>query len=143
MTRITLGLFLAAAITTMNAGCAETATGEQRVRVVPNTETPAETGGIPPDKQADIQLLLQQREPSVRKCYNDVLNEKHDRAFKGTVILLLTVGTSGKGSAKIIGGTLNNADVGNCLTEKLGEFEYPQLSNEGTMQYVYKFEPAY
>jgi hypothetical protein len=146
MTRMTLGLALAAvaALTTFSMGCAEeTASGEQRVRVVRNPETAAETGGIPPDKQADIQLLLQQREPSVRKCYNDVLNEKHDRAFKGTVILLLTVGTSEKGSAKIIGGTLNNADVGNCLVEKLGEFEYPKLQNEGTMQYVYKFEPAY
>src|SRR6478735_1727439 len=114
MTRMTLGLTLAiAALTTFSLGCAEeTASGEQRVRVVKNPETAAETGGIPPDKQADIQLLLQQREPSVRKCYNDVLNEKHDRAFKGTVILLLTVGTSGKGTAKIIGGTLNNADVG-------------------------------
>src|SRR6185503_5830740 len=120
--------------TTFSMGCAEeTATGEPRVRIVKNAEAPSETGGIPPDKQADIQLLLQQREPSVRKCYNDVLNEKHDRAFKGTVILLLTVGTSGKGSAKIAGGTLNNADVNNCLVEKLGDFEYPTLANEGTM----------
>ena len=59
------------------------------------------------------------------------------------MILLLTVGTSGKGNAKIIGGTLNNNEVGSCLVEKLGDFDYPQLTNEGTMQYVYKFEPAY
>ena len=146
MTRITLGLGLAVAAltTTFALGCAQdTVSGEPRVRIVKNPEVAAETGGIPPDKQADIQLLLQQREPSVRKCYNDVLNEKHDRAFKGTVIFLLTVGTSGKGSAKIAGGTLNNADVNNCLVEKLGDFEYPSLTNEGTMQYVYKFEPAY
>ena len=122
MTRMTMGLTLAvAALTSFSLGCAETATGEQRVRVVKNEEAPPETGGIPPDKQADIQLLLQQREPSVRRCYNEVLNEKHDRAFKGTVILLLTVGTGGKGSAKIIGGTLNNTDVNNFYDPSLVE----------------------
>ena len=146
MTRMTLGLTLAiAALTTFSLGCAEeTASGEQRVRVVKNPETAAETGGIPPDKQADIQLVLQQREPSVRKCYNDVLNDgSHDRSFKGTVLVLLTVQPSGKASAKVIGGTLTNNEVTGCVAEKLADFEYPQIPNEGTMQYTYKFEPAY
>jgi hypothetical protein len=143
---MTLGLCLAvAAITTMYAGCAEdTATGEQRVHIVRNEETPAERGGIPPDKQADIQLVLQQREPSVRKCYNDILNDgSHDRSFKGTVLVLLTLTPAGKATAKVIGGSLNNSDVNSCLVEKLADFEYPQIPNEGTMQYTYKFEPAY
>ena len=114
------------------------------MRVVKNPETNAEVGGIPPDKQADIQLVLQQREPSVRKCYNDILNDgSHDRAFKGTVLVLLTLQPSGKASAKVIGGSLNNNDVNSCLVEKLADFEYPQIPNEGTMQYTYKFEPAY
>jgi hypothetical protein len=125
-------------------GCAETASGEPRVRVVKNKETAAEVGGIPPDKQADIQLVLQQREPSVRKCYNDVLNDgSHDRTFKGTVQVLLTIEPSGKASAKVIGGSLDNAEVNGCLVEKLADFEYPEIPNQGTMQYVYKFEPAY
>jgi len=144
--RMTLGLCLAvAAFTTVSIGCAdETATGEPRVRVVKNADVEPEKGGIPPDKQADIQLVLQQREPSVRKCYNDVLNDgSHDRSFKGTVITLLTVEPSGKASAKVIGGTLNNAEVTNCLVEKLADFEYPTIPNKGTMQYTYKFEPAY
>jgi hypothetical protein len=144
---MTLGLGLAGFLTvaTMSAGCAEdTATGEQRVRIVRNNEAPAEVGGIPPDKQADIQLVLQQREPSVRKCYNDILNDGgHDRTFKGTVLVLLTLQPSGKASAKVIGGSLNNGDVNSCLVEKLADFEYPQIPNQGTMQYTYKFEPAY
>jgi len=142
----TLGLSLAvAAFSMMSAGCAEeTATGEPRVRVVKNQEVAAETGGIPPDKQADIQLVLQQREPSVRKCYNDVLNDgSHDRSFKGTVQVLLTVQPSGKASAKVVGGSLTNNEVTSCVAEKLADFEYPQIPNEGTMQYTYKFEPAY
>jgi hypothetical protein len=147
---MTLGLSLpAAALATSFAlasltGCAETNSGEPRVRVVKNKETAAEVGGIPPDKQADIQLVLQQREPSVRKCYNDVLNDgSHDRTFKGTVQLLLTVQPSGQATAKVIGGSLDNAEVNGCLVEKLAEFEYPEIPNQGTMQYVYKFEPAY
>jgi hypothetical protein len=132
------------------SGCAEeTVTGEQRVHIVRNNEAAAEVGGIPPDKQADIQLMLQQREPSVRKCYNDVLNDgSHDRTFKGTVIVLISLSPGGKDTArvaavKIIGGSLKNEEVNGCLLEKLKEFEYPSVANSGTMEYTYKFEPAY
>ena len=65
----------------------------------------------PPDKQAEVQLLLQQRDPSTLQCYQDVLDEKHDRAFKGTVIVLLELTPAGKATAKVIGGTLNNKEV--------------------------------
>ena len=152
MTRMTLGAHLMAlGLLSLAAGCAEeTATGEQRVHIVKNSDVPAEVGGIPPDKQADIQLMLQQREPSVRKCYNDVLNDgSHDRSFKGTVIVLISLASGNKDSGarvtavKIIGGSLNNDEVNSCLVEKLKEFEYPDISNPGTMQYTYKFEPAY
>ena len=149
---MTLGLLSAFALPVVSSfGCAEeTATGEQRVHIVKNQETAAEVGGIPPDKQADIQLMLQQREPSVRKCYNDVLNDgSHDRSFKGTVIILISLGAGNKESGarvtgvKTIGGSLTNDEVNGCLVEKLKEFEYPDISNPGTMQYTYKFEPAY
>ena len=150
-TRTTLGanLMVGAMLGTLlsNAGCAdETVTGEPRVHVIKNADVAAEVGGIPPDKQADIQLMLQQRDPSTLKCYEDVLNDKHDRAFKGTAIVLLTLrpsGDSAKASAKIIGGTLNNEEVNACLVEKLVGFEYPQIPHEGTMQYTYTFQPAY
>jgi hypothetical protein len=127
-------------------GCAETS-GEQRVRVVKNADTAPPIGGISPEKESEIQLLLQQRNPSTLRCYQEVLDEKHDRAFKGSVIVVLTLEPSG-GQAKatdvkIIGGTLNNSEVTNCLVEKLKEFDYPQISNSGSMQYTYNFEPAY
>jgi hypothetical protein len=137
----TLALFSALAL-----GCAETSEGGQNVRVVKNPETASQTGGISPDKQADVQLLLQQRDPSTLRCYQDVLDEKHDRAFKGTVIVLLSLqpnGESAKGTAQVIGGTLNNKEVSDCLISKLNEFEYPKIEQAGTMQYVYRFEPAY
>ena len=73
----------------------------------------------------------------------DVLDEKHDRAFKGTVIVLLSLEPGGKGTAQVIGGTLNNKEVSDCVISKLNEFEYPQVPQAGTMQYVYRFEPAY
>lgn len=129
---------------TLALGCADTSEGGGNVRVVKNPSTGSmETGGISPDKQAEVQLLLQQRDPSTLRCYQDVLDEKHDRAFKGTVIVLLSLSPGGKGSAKVIGGTLNNKEVSDCLISKLNEFEYPQVEQSGTMQYVYKFEPAY
>ena len=127
------------------AGCAEeSAGGGQRVRVVPNAESSPSIGGIPPDKEAEIQLLLQQRNPSTLKCYSDVLNEKHTREFKGNVIVVLTLETSGKASkVEVIGGSMTDKEVTSCLVEKLKEFDYPELPSKGSMQYVYKFEPAY
>ena len=126
------------------AACAETSDSNERsVRVVKNQEVAAQTGGISPDKEAEVQLLLQQRDPSTLRCYQDVLDEKHDRAFKGTVIVLLELTPAGKASAKVTGGTLNNKEVSDCLVEKLNDFEYPQVAQTGTMQYVYRFEPAY
>jgi len=145
---VTFGLLSALAMT--SSGCAEeTATGEPRVRVVKNSEAAPEKGGIPPDKQSDIQLMLQQREPSVRKCYNDVLNDgSHDRSFKGTVVLLISLSPGGGENARVTGvkainDTLKNDEVTSCVVEKLKEFEYPEVPSAGTMQYSYKFEPAY
>jgi hypothetical protein len=134
-------------MSTLALACAETSDSNQRsVRVVKNNEVSSQTSGISPDKEAEVQLLLQQRDPSTLHCYQDVLDEKHDRAFKGTVIVLLTLtpsGASSAASAKVIGGTLNNKEVSDCLVEKLQGFEYPQIAQMGTMQYVYRFEPAY
>jgi len=129
-------------------GCASTGeTGEERVRVVRPEEKSSEQGGIPPDKQAEIQLVLQQRDPSTLKCYSDVLNEKHARAFKGSVAVIVTLEPSGESSkasdVKIVNSTLNNKDVHDCLIEKIKEFEFPKLDHGGSMQYVYHFQPAY
>ena len=151
MTRTTLGVHLITLglLSVLGAGCAEeTVTGEQRVRIVKNNEAPPEVGGIAPDKQADIQLMLQQREPSVRKCYNDVLNDgSHDRSFKGNVIVLISLAPGGGNAkvsgVKVINDTLKNDEVTSCVVDRLKDFEYPDVPNSGTMQYSYKFEPAY
>ena len=103
-----------------------------------------DTGGIPPDKQADIYLVLNQRDASARKCYQDVLNEKKTREFKGTVTILLSLNTNGTASAvKIMSSTLNNKDVETCLAQTIKEFEFPKVDRPGDIQYVYKFEPQY
>jgi len=126
------------------SGCATGGGGSNEPRVVHQNEPEPEKGGIPPDKQAEIQLLLQQRDPSTLRCYTSVLNDKHDRAFKGNVALLLTLEPGGQASdVQIVTSTLNNKEVHDCLIEKIKEFEFPQLEHRGTMQYVYHFEPAY
>jgi len=135
------------AVTTV--GCAESSAGSGGgVNVVKNPEEKsASTGGIPPDKEAEVQLLLQQRNPSTLKCYSDVLNEKHDRAFKGTVIVLISLAPNGSQAkvtdVKVIGGTMTDKEVTSCVVDKLKEFDYPEIQAAGTMQYVYRFEPAY
>lgn len=103
-----------------------------------------DTGGIPPDKQADIILVLQQRDASARKCYQDVLNEKHTREFKGTVKILLSLNTNGSARAvKVMGGSLKNKDVEDCLVQTVKDFDFPKLDRGGDIQYDYTFEPQY
>ena len=146
MRRATLGhnLFVLTVVWAVGAGCAETQSGERPVTVVRNAEPTPELGGIPPDKQAEIQLLLQQRDTSTKRCYQDGLDEKHDRAFKGTVFVVLTIEPSGHATdVRVVGGTLKSPEVSQCIVSKLKDFEYPALPNRGSMQYEYRFEPAY
>jgi TonB family protein len=129
------------------AGCASSSSrqqGEPQYNIIRPNEQAGATGGIPPDKEAEIQLLLEQREPSARKCYQDVLNEKHDRAFQGTVKVLIAIDTSGKASqVKVVGGSLADQTVQTCLVQTIREFEFPALAQAGEVQYEYRFRPAY
>jgi hypothetical protein len=138
---------LSLSLSLFSAACAEDSGSDHHVRVVKNPETSPPIGGISPDKQAEVQLLLEQRNPSTLKCYSDVLNEKHTREFKGNVIVVLTLepnGSSSKASkVEVIGGTMTDKEVTDCLVEKLREFDYPEIQQAGSMQYVYRFEPAY
>jgi hypothetical protein len=108
-----------------------------------DTQIVIDTGGVPPDKEAEIKLLLQSRDSSARRCYQDVLNEKHTREFKGNVKVVITIDTAGHGRPRVAGSTLNNKDVQDCLVGVLRDFEYPKLDRGGDVQYEYKFEPQY
>jgi hypothetical protein len=138
---------LALCVSLSMVACAEDTASDHHVRVVKNPETSPPIGGISPDKQAEVQLLLEQRNPSTLKCYSDVLNEKHTREFKGNVIVVLTLepnGSTSKASkVEVIGGTMTDKEVTDCLVDKLKEFDYPEIQQAGSMQYVYRFEPAY
>jgi hypothetical protein len=127
-------------------GCShqQSSSGEPQYNIVRPDESAPQTGGVPPDKEAEIQLMLEQREPSARKCYQDVLNEKHDRAFAGKVTVLISLEPTGKATqVKVVGGTLSDASVQECLVQTIREFEFPQLTQAGQVQYTYTFRPAY
>jgi hypothetical protein len=126
--------------------CASTSGSSESTPVIVrgNEEVRIDTGGIPPDKQAEIYLVLQQRDASARKCYQDVLNEKHTREFKGKVTILLSLTTAGTAKAvRVMGGTLKNKEVEDCLVATVKEFEFPKLDRGGDIQYDYTFEPQY
>jgi hypothetical protein len=121
----------------------DTESGPRAVIVRDDTQIVIDTGGVPPDKEAEIKLLLQSRDSSARRCYQDVLNEKHSRDFKGTVKVIITIDTATHGRPRVAGGTLGSKDVENCLLQVLRDFEYPKLDKGGDVQYEYKFEPQY
>jgi hypothetical protein len=132
-------------LVTMVSSCASSSQPQEtQYNIIRPNEKAPETGGIPPDKEQEIQLVLQQREPTARKCYQDVLNEKHDRAFQGTVKLLIGIQPSGQASTvKVVGGTLSDATVQECLVQTVKAFEFPSLAQAGEVQYEYRFRPAY
>jgi hypothetical protein len=138
------GLALGMVVLTACSTSSSQGSNEPQYNIIRPNEAPPQTGGVPPDKENEINLLLQQREPSARKCYQDVLNEKHDRAFQGTVKVLIAIEPSGHASqVKVVGGTLNDQTVQECLVQTIKEFEFPQLAQSGEVQYEYRFRPAY
>jgi hypothetical protein len=132
------------AVVLLSVGCGTSQPRDQRVTIIhPNEQAPQQSG-IAPDKEAEIQLVLQQREPSARKCYQDVLNEKADRNFAGTIKVLIAIQPSGQpSSVRVIGGSLSDPQVQDCLVQTIKEFEFPQLASGGEVQYEYRFRPAY
>jgi hypothetical protein len=138
-----LGL-VAATLVMAPSGCSTSSSTTTRYKIIKPEDKPAAMGGIPPDKEAQIQLVLKQREPSARKCYQTVMDEKLDRSFEGTVLVLIDLTTSGQASdVKVVGGTLANKDVEACLIETIKEFTFPALTHAGQAQYEYSFRPAY
>ena len=86
---------------------------------------------------------MQERDSSARRCYQDVLNEKHTREFKGNVKVIITIDTAGHGKPRVAGSTLKSPEVENCLVGVLRDYEYPRLDKGGDVQYEFKFEPQY
>src|SRR4051812_35861083 len=121
--------FLTLVLLTAAVGCATSdPQAEPRYNIIKPEAPKVEEGGIPPERQAEIQLVLQQRDASTRGCYQTVLNEKNDRAFQGTVRVIMTLGTNGSATGvRVAGGTLNNSEVQNCLVETIKGFEFPKL----------------
>ena len=136
---------LALLFTVTTVGCAETSAGGGGVNVVKNPEEKSSAEkGIPPDKEAEIMLVLQQREVSTRKCYQDVLNEKQDRTFQGSVKVVIALRADGGAQdVRVVGSTLNNKEVEDCLVGTISRFEFPALAQAGEVQYEFRFRPAY
>jgi TonB family protein len=139
-------LALALALGSWVTACASRDAGprEPRYNIIRNEQGPPPSGGIPPDKEAEIQLVLQQREVSTRKCYQDILNERQDRNFQGTVKVLIAISPGGQATdVRVVGGTLGDREVEACLVETIRAFEFPQVAQAGEVQYEFRFRPAY
>ena len=118
--------------------------GEPRYTIVKNDQAQAAQEGIPIDKQSDIMMMLQQREPTARKCYQDALNEKNDRGFQGAVAVIIRLAPGNtKPQVRVSRSTLKSPEVEQCLVARIQEFEFPAVDQGGEMQYEYLFRPAY
>lgn len=119
------------------------ASREPEYTIIKNDSAPPEQRGLSTDKQAEVQMVLQQREATARKCYQDVLNERQDRSFAGSVEVLITLRPAGDPSARVLKSTLGSKEVEDCLVEKIAAFEFPVVEQEGEVPYTYMFRPAY
>jgi hypothetical protein len=139
---------LAAAIATAGAafvgGCSTSGSAGGSQSVYHTAESAPSTGGIAPDKEAEVQLVLQQREVSIHKCYQDALNARNDRSFAGSVRITIALGTDGHArEVRLAGGTLPQSEVQPCLVETIMRFEFPTLPQPGDVQSEFQFKPAY
>ncbi len=117
---------------------------EPRYTIIKRDDRPPEQRGLSADKQAEVQAVLQQREATTRKCYQDRLNQVQDRSFAGSVEVLITLrpGTAAP-AARVLKSSLNSKEVEQCLVEKIADFEFPAVDQEGEVPYTYSFRPAY
>ncbi len=124
--------------------CGNKGPNEPRYTIVKPSDVPPPSGGISPDKEAEIQLVMQQREVSTRRCYQDVLNVKQDRNFAGSVKVIISLNTDGTArDVRVAGGTLTDPEVQSCLVDTIKRFEFPQLPQPGDVQQEFQFRPAY
>jgi len=49
----------------------------------------------------------------------------------------------GRNGLAMMGGTLTDRQVHDCLVQTIKDFEFPQLATSGEVQYTYSFRPAY
>ena len=144
-TRFALPMLLLSVAAGGLAACAQqTASGDPRVTVLGRDDRAPPQGGIAPDKEQEILLVLQQRQVSTSKCYQDVLNQKQDRKFAGSMKVLIGIGTTGEArDVRVVGGTLSDPEVAGCLIDTIKTFEFPKLDQAGEVQYEFQFRPAY
>ena len=116
---------------------------EPRYTIIKGQEGPLRQSGLSADKQAEVQMVLQQREATTRKCYQDRLNQLQDRTFAGTVEVLIILRPGSATATRVIKSTLNSPEVEQCLAQKIADFEFPQVEQEGEVPYTYSFRPAY
>jgi hypothetical protein len=103
-----------------------------------------EMGGLSGAYQQEVLIEIERRRPAAERCYQDELNVRQDRGFRGDVTMLMTIGTSGRvKKARVIQSTINSTEVESCLVKKLEMFEFSPTENEGDIQYTYSFEPEY
>lgn len=141
-----LSSFVAGASLALALGaCASTPppSEEPTYRLVRNDPQQPQQGGLPADKQADVRLVLQQREPTVLKCYQDELNQRQDRSFQGNVTVLIRLAPNAPAGVRILKSSLNSPEVDQCLVKKIEEFEFPEVDQEGEVQNEFVFRPAY
>ena len=126
-------------------GCAgeKAAPREPRYTIIKGNDGPLKQSGLSSDKQAEVQEVLQNREATARKCYQDRLNELQDRNFAGSVEVLITLRPGAPASTRVIKSTLKSPEVEQCLANKIAEFDFPAVEQEGEVPYTYSFRPAY
>ena len=116
---------------------------EPRYTILKGNDGPLKQSGLSADKQAEVQEVLQNREATTRKCYQDRLNELQDRNFAGSVEVLITLRPGAPASTRILNSTLKSPEVEQCLAAKIADFEFPAVEQEGEVPYTYSFRPAY
>ncbi len=118
-------------------------TQNPRYTIIRGSDSSPAQGGLSPEKQSEIQLLLQQREPTARKCYQEELNVRQDRSFQGSVEVLITLKPQKAPAVRVLKSTLNSPAVEQCLVRKLQEFDFPAVDHVGEVPHTYMFRPAY
>ena len=131
----------------LTLGCAPTQPAARPAPPVTEDLPPQEErreGAITPEEYQAVDDYMKRKMEVLHYCYEQEMEKRMDRSFKGTVTLAMKLGREGRAiSVTVLEDTLKAPSVNQCLIDTVKKFEFGSLTGEADFVYPIQFAPQY
>jgi hypothetical protein len=101
-------------------------------------------GAITPEEYQAVDDVMKRKMEVLHYCYEQEMEKRMDRSFKGTVTIGMKLGRDGRAtSVTVLEDTLAAPAVNQCLIDTIKKFEFGSLTGEADFVYPIQFAPQY